>query len=977
MFIDQSNVDQYAHSRPCSKKTQPSSTAGGVCRPLQPQYHALFSSANHPGRVFTTGYDAGAHCNSHPYSTYEDGSDSDGITVEEIFPVGPLRDVRCVRDTLGVICGFQASSHPTSSDPHSQRRVRAASGQVAAVAAHSPRMNERNGPSTVSVCEASSCSYHPHHQMATGVGGVSPLAPVSPGESRLSEAHGLRQAQEAPDVFNSHHYSPEQRKPEGTGEPGSEANGEESVCRNLLPASPVAATRESPSSPPQQFTAQEQCTANNIRTVSNLGRTLSAATKALAEAAKREAQRREEEAARAQVVLVPSVEVQRVLDTLLSVALKEKVLLFEAYFTSLQNARAVMEQCEALRRRNDARAKCEADCALQDEERVAQHKLALYRQQQASERLRVEAEEKHRKAMKAAESRLVEMASTVQELESKVAQQEVDLQERQRAHDAELRARLQDVQESVLELRALQRAHGQATERWMTLQVVHNALQSRCKALRRPRWPHRQAKCVTVDDVVPLSGSVYDAPRVRPRVVSPGTTDKKVEAGEPLLFFANEKGNTCLSNIDGGRQDALASPESEADKPTALEALLARTRSDSGASLILPLHSNADDVNGKAGIQIPTRGGALLNGVAPSARGGFSSPPETPLITPSISPAADPHASTVGAGKRQSELYDDTDSPDVKFTGDAAEAENGVSQSTQRASLSFSGSSDGVYCRDVLSSAGQTSSFRPSRLNSVASTRQGSAPAPANPIDRLYQQRMPGIALERAVCNNVSINGNNNSVGASAVASAGEVETEGEDEVADGAEWERRMQRVAADVVQRELSRLLTFTVSSKQQQLDRSNEALPPRGSGREVRSIAGRQGDVVHASNLELCLSTPRASAEVMSGREPAEQDASQMSYTSVTLSALQWIRVCETAHLAAQLNSVLLDKLQTLSASLAQRVQLLEEKDWNKTMAKRFVAVEHAAALRRLVATVDKITHCLPPVTSSSAATLNKKK
>jgi hypothetical protein len=1009
MFIHRKNVLQYAQGRPHATSAQPSSTTSNSRSVLREQYIIAPSPAPPPAVVVTAVADAAERRKNLPrYAMPEFNSDSDEIAVEEIFPaVGPYA-ARSTRDT-SYTYHEPLLSRSAITNEAGIRYNSAGTLLAQSTAATRQEVRVRGGTADCAASSSYSSLYLPQRCGIAGVGGVSPLTHVSPGESRLSDVYG--EAREATEpLTTSDNEKPRVEvaaDPSGrpiAGEPSAEEEGNER--RNLLSTSPAVTAEKVPLDRQQQQPQQmcpafnENCctevptafenpsavsgtggshapsvrssqspdTANqrtsHVCRVSDIGRTLTAAAKALAAAAAREAKRRDEEAAaRAQVLWIPSVETVVVVDTLLSSALTEKVLLFEAYLSGLKSTSSAMELCAALYRRDAERARRETDYALKDRERATQQKVALYRQQVASEASRAEALERHRTELQAVEARVAALNTTVEELRSQLVTQAATLRAQQQAHDMAMRERDMDAHENALELRALQRAHGQATERWMTLQVLYEALRKRCEPQSRCRAV-REVPRGHFKDTSTASDTCCVAPRIVPRVKPPLRCDELVTAAVPSVSHTTEHRNVSRQDRQGCVHGGCANSDSAVGEQTALEALLARTQADSAVFLASPLQSEAGAIAGpKLRSLSPTSGGGPLPYVAPPTLGGFSSPPDdTPFLTRAAAfPAA---SSDTDAGVVVERFNGFVESPDAKpASAGPRRMMTHQSSSPTSSSREASAGDEMQHAADSVQRRTPASSPRPSRLNSTASTQQGSSPTASNhPVDVVSSTSARGFHAAGSEFANVNV------VTPAALMRENVKEEDDEEELA---VWEQRLAPIAAAVVQRELARLLTFAQAGKAKRLTSLSN-----GSRRATSATAtSGLGEHANCDACRLVHSTPRvgrggtATPATFSGNDVEEEEEAALCV--VTLSTLQWIRVCETTHLAAQVNSVLVDKLQALSSSLAQRVQLLEEKDWNKTMAKQFVAVDHAAALRRLTAKVEAVLHRPFPNTGRGSA------
>ncbi|KPA85343.1 hypothetical protein ABB37_01669 [Leptomonas pyrrhocoris] len=961
MFIHRNNVDQYVHGKPRLRKSQPVSSSGVSNSFVHQNDDDLFFASRRRVALRTAHNSYGSHRLAPiRYSSHASSSDSDEITVEEIFPPCPSRGVVSTSEEP---CSASAPQPPPAvfaSVFYSKVETNSVRAPTGASLASGEERGRTKSESDTSTHFTASRNLFQHDGLAS-VGGVSFLVAASPDESRLSDLYGQRGVRkhdlglegEGGDGEVKYDQHSEKRDGErgvyrdlpatsatatipATGEPPppshplapwpqrqpSSLHNGASVDPSSAPFEATTATLETTGAPDLVSIGGAEQQASHVRSVSVIGRTLTAATKALTAAAAREAQRRAEETSRAQAATSPSVEVHLVQDLLLGTALKEKVLLFEAYFAGLQQTWEVMEMCGALYRRDAERARREADAAVQEQERDTQQKLFFYRQHTAAEALRFAADKKHEEQMRAADARIAVLAATVQNLTDKLASQEAEFHEQQKAHNSEVQERLregqQDAHESALELRALQRAHGEATERWIALQVVCHELQNRFETLRRRRRG-RQTPHSCFHNSVEAPSQTQARPRVLPKPVLLASKSEGFMDTETQGPFESQPRNTPLSNSLDNAEDAAAGPKGTSEKPTALEVLLARTQADSGAISTSPLRPHADLVGTATGRPARTFSDGPLMPVAPPKRGGFSSPPDTPLLAA----APLPTTSSAASHLEESVPKQAVRSPDAK-------------PAAARPTLRGSSSGSASQAHGAPDSARSTSSFRPSRLNSVASTRRGSSSALAHSTATSAQ------GSNR--CKDPRDDANHN--GAAGVdVIADPIESEEEDDM----EWQQRVQEVAAAAVQRELSRLLVFNLAGH----GRHDPAVANGTLHVRKSSSPKRNGSVaLAATRVESCLSTPRA--------ESGGADGEEALTPAVTLSALQWMRVCETAHLSAHVNSVLVDLLQKLGDSLAQRLQLLEEKDWNKTMARQFIAVDHAAALRRLTAKVDSVVH-----------------
>lgn len=944
MFIHRHNVDQYAYAKPRPAAPPPASLVSASPSTFQVGNRARSSSVTKrtSSRSTPSPHVLAPTRRSQRRPDYHDyESDSEEIVVEEVFNSFPPRGSIAAQSigrtsrVLSSAASLQPPSQLTAKPIFSFTEPR-----DEAVAAQIKERGYSNGfgkapewrfPVQV---DTTSAAVAATPALATvGLGGLSPLARVSPGESHLSDGFVLRGGQTGSDEAADDASS--EREADGTereyGVDGvvevqtrqhREKHEVESAVNNTqtrgcpLSVGVTTASRAASTSP----SADNTRLLPHLRSVSDLERTLAAATKALTAAAAREAERRaadeEAEKTRTHLVTAPCVEVQRVHDAFLSTALKEKVLLFDAYLAGSQGVADVMAQCGALLCRDAERKEREADTTSQLlQEKAALHKMAMYRQHVTTEAARVAAEAKSEAERRAADDRLAEMTNHVAQLQNRVVALEADAVNQQKVHRAEELQRRQVTQASALELRALQRAHGQATERWMALQVAYAALRDSYAVLHKKR-----TKIVCPRDVLFRDGvDCFEIAKGSTRIWRKEDTAHSSSLIEPVCLFEQdtrakeEPGSLCEEKTSSASRDDLAADGHYAvatEAPTALEALLARTTSDSGVLPASPLLSQPPPAAPRT-----------------TQQGCFSSPPDTPLRTPAASGCVETQNGTNGASSAGH-------SPDAQPTSPVL-------------LLHDKDDDDEAPARRDSGSTRRTSSMRPSRLNSVASTRRGSSPALPLMPDALATVNGEGVTADDSPLS-----------GSGAV----HVKAHGTDDSVDqprGIEWEEsRLRATAALVVERELARLLKLTVEQ------------------REVSTVTSTSGILTSAKPLlpalpSTLLSTPSLLHEAVT----SDGEALQKESESLLLPALQWMRVCETAHHSAQVCSRLNVKMQRVVDSLQQRLQLLDEKDWNKTMARRFIAVEHVAALQRLTGDIRSVLGSAASPSSKRATVAQK--
>ncbi|KAK7196143.1 hypothetical protein NESM_000549200 [Novymonas esmeraldas] len=659
-----------------------------------------------------------------------------------------------------------------------------------------------------------------------------------------------------------------------------------SLMRADSPASPSPPLEE------QQREAEEQPPLHtNVSSVSALGRTLAAAASALTAAAQREREQEAQQrdlfwrAQRASATATPAA-----LALLMELVLTEKRVLYDAFLGGREPLARAMEMCAVLHRRDAQRQQRVESEALLAQGREAQRRVSVYREHVAAAQSRHAAEEAHRHALSEAEHRVAELEDVVAGLTQRLEASEAQRAQQRRDYAEAALEKQAAATAATLEVRALQRAHRQATERWLAAEALHEAVQRHGPPVLA--GPSAAGRVTRRDGRVDANEEDSIAALLRQAHVGVAEAAPQPRSHSPVLPRVLPIAAKAADAMRGHRSEPRASASStSADEPTtALEVLLARTKSDTSAE------EEEEETTATRALREPAalpRGATAAPLPSAVALGRLSSPPGTPLQAPS------PAAPRGGPPARQPNSANTSEESDH----DTAEKASAAAAPKRR---------------------GSSFSSMPSRLNSVASTRRGSS------------TEVPDALLESAAPPRP------------AHVSAAELH-----DGSGGSLFLCTAQDVAAAAVRHECARLLDAAFEPHAAQLA-SRAALhahrrgpPPRQQ--QPSTLAHTQdrprGDDHHVDDPTWeHLSVPRdtAMAEVL------------------PVSAARWMRACEVAHTTARVLVRVLQHLQAASDSLAQRVRLLDDKSWNTTMARRFVAVEHAASLQRLVSLVEKLVN-----------------